>query len=254
MTPSLAKRIRDSGIAAVGISLDGLESNHDHLRACPGLFHRVLQAIECVLKEGLHLTIITTVHSGNLDELPDLFGLLPKIGVCSWQLQPIFPLGRSRNGPDLLLSEAGYLKLGDFILNHRAIAKQAGWDLRPADPCGYFTERDTRSAAWRGCPAGLVTCGIMSDGRIKGCLSMPDQYTEGDLRRKTFWDIWFDPQAFSYRRRFAPDQLGPSCRLCEKGQVCQGGCSAMSIGSTGSFHNDPYCFYGISKKSPSGPM
>lgn len=251
MNPSIAKRIRDSGIVAVGISLDGLAPSHDRLRACPGLFRRVLQAVACVLKEGLHLTVITTVHSGNLCELPSLFDLLPKIGIRSWQIQPIFPLGRSRNGPDLLLSEADYLKLGDFIQNHRPIAKEAGWDLGPADPCGYFTELDTRDTAWRGCPAGIATCGLTSDGRIKGCLSMPDQYTEGDLRQKSFWDIWFDPEAFSYRRRFALDRLGPSCQLCEKAQICQGGCSAMSIGSTGHFHDDPYCFYGISKRNQS---
>lgn len=248
MTPSIAERIRGSGIISVGISLDGMEVTHDGLRECPGLFRRVLRAVENLLKAGLRLTAITTVHSGNIRELPSLFELLPKIGIRDWQIQPVFPLGRSKSGPELLLNNADYLDLGRFIADYQPLAKQDGWDLRPADSCGYFTELDLREVAWRGCPAGLATVGIMSDGRIKGCLSMPDQYAEGDLRHSKLWDIWFDRAAFSYRRGFSLDQLGPSCESCEKAQDCQGGCSAMSIGSTALFHNDPYCFYGIHKR------
>ena len=94
-----------------------------------------------------------------------------------------------------------------------------------------------------GCTAGLTTCGIMSDGKIKGCLSLPDNLVEGDLRTSDLWNIWFNPNAFAYTRKFAQTDMGPLCSRCLKWEQCRGGCSAMSYTSTGLFHNDPYCFY-----------
>jgi len=117
--------------------------------------------------------------------------------------------------------------------------------ILPGDSYGYYTNLDTRIPPWRGCPAGLFSCGITSDGKIKGCLSLPDELTEGDLRRDDLWDIWFHPDSFAYTRRFTTESLGPHCVACTKAEQCQGGCSAMSYGSTGRFHNDPYCFHSL---------
>jgi radical SAM protein with 4Fe4S-binding SPASM domain len=105
----------------------------------------------------------------------------------------------------------------------------------------------TREPPWRGCPAGRLSCGITSDGKIKGCLSLPDNIVEGDLRQRDLWNIWFDSDSFVYSRQFSENKLGANCRSCDKAELCHGGCSAMSYGVTGDFHNDPYCFYRIRK-------
>jgi radical SAM protein with 4Fe4S-binding SPASM domain len=94
-----------------------------------------------------------------------------------------------------------------------------------------------------------LTCGITSDGKIKGCLSMPGELTEGDLRERDLWDIWFHPDAFAYNRHFVESELGPHCQGCARGEECMGGCSSMSYGSTGRFHDDPFCFYGIQRSA-----
>jgi hypothetical protein len=51
------------------------------------------------------------------------------------------------------------------------------------DSFGNLTEVDTREPP-RGCSAGLTACGITSDGKIKGCLSLPDELAQGDLTQK----------------------------------------------------------------------
>lgn len=238
-------QIKDAGIAGVGISLDGLEATHDYIRGNNGLFRRVLAGIDQVLNEGLPLTVITTVNALNVYELPSLLALLQSIGVSRWQIQPIFPLGRGNETMELQLTEQKYMQLGAFIKQWRSKAKVDGMEIGPSDSFGYFTDFDTREPQWRGCPAGLLACGITSDGKIKGCLSMPDEVIEGDLRQHDLWDIWFHPQSFAYTRHYSVEKLGPACRSCEKADNCHGGCSAMSFGSTGNFHNDPYCFSGI---------
>ena len=77
---------------------------------------------------------------------------------------------------------------------------------------------------------------------------MPDSITEGDRRQNELWDIWFHPDAFGYTRRFNETDLGPACRGCDRAAFCKGGCSSMSVGASGAFHGDPYCFYGIANR------
>jgi radical SAM protein with 4Fe4S-binding SPASM domain len=247
--PDTIARMKDAGVSGAGVSLDGLETNHDNLRCHKGLFRQAVSGIELALSANLAVVIITTVNAQNINELPSLFEFLLSIGICQWQIQPIFPFGRSLLAEDLLLTEQAYMQLGDFFRVCGAKSNAAGLQILPGDSFGYFTELDTRDPAWRGCPAGLYSCGITSDGKIKGCLSLPDEIIEGDLRHDDLWDIWFHPASFSYTRHFVGNQLGPSCHDCVKALQCQGGCSAMSYGNTRKFHNDPFCFYGIKNRS-----
>lgn len=248
--PDTIAQMKEVGIAGVGVSLDGLEATNDYIRGRVGLFRRVLTGIDRVLNAGLPLTVITTVNALNLNELPSLFASLRSVGVSRWQIQPIFPLGRVHKASELQLREQAYMQLGTFVKQWGLQAEEAGLEMLPGDSFGYFTELDTREPPWRGCPAGLFSCGITSDGKIKGCLSLPDEVIEGDLRQHDLWDIWFHPGSFAYTRQFSTEELGSACHSCDKAEQCHGGCSAMSYGSTGSFHNDPYCFYGIRKRSP----
>ena len=250
LRPDVVRRMADLGVAAVGVSLDGGEATHDRIREDPGLFRRALAGMEELRRADIPSTVITTVNALNIDELPALADLLVAAGVKRWQVQPIFPTGRSGDAVELLLSDADYMKLGIFIKEWSPKAEAAVMELGPADSFGYFTDCDTRSPQWRGCPGGVMSCGITSDGKIKGCLSMPDDLIEGDLRVNDLWDIWFHPDSFRRTRRFSHADLGPNCRDCEHGDQCQGGCTTMSYGSTGRCHNDPLCFTRISRGVP----
>lgn len=232
-------------ISSVGISLDGLDYTHDEIRGHKGLYSSVLEGISRLQKADIPVTILTTVNGKNIYKLPKMLDLLCSFGIKNWQLQPIFPLGRVLDFTELHLSEMKYNQLGLFVKEYEIEAKRKGMDLSPADSFGYFTEVDTRVPQWNGCTAGLCECGITSDGKVKGCLSMPDTLIEGDLRKNDLWEIWFDNDAFAYTRKFSIDQLGINCKSCEKAEQCKGGCTSMSYGSTGTFHNDPYCFHGI---------
>jgi len=247
---AMLTQIKDVGIASIGVSLDGLEATHDYIRGYKGLFHSAVVGIDRALRADIEVAVITTVNALNLRELPSLLSLLQSIGVTRWQIQPILALGRTQRATNLQLTEQAYMQLGAFFRDSRPKAQESGFEMLPADSFGYFTELDTFEPGWRGCAAGLLSCGITSDGKIKGCLSLPDEVIEGDLRQNDLWDIWFHPDSFAYTRQFSVEELGSACHSCDKAEQCRGGCSAMSYASTGCFHNDPYCFYGIRKRSP----
>ncbi|MBL0158207.1 MAG: radical SAM protein [Bryobacterales bacterium] len=245
LSPRIVAEIQACGIREVGVSLDGLETTHDEIRALPGAFLRSLDGLRRLLDAGIHATAITTVNALNVHELPALYARLHAAGVPQWQVQPLFGFGRGREQTRLHLSSDQYLDMGRFCQEHGPLAADSGMTLVPADGCGYCSPFDTQGAPWRGCSAGIADCGIMSDGRVKGCLSWPDSLVEGDLRQDTFWDIWFRPGAFAATRNFTCADLGGECRTCEMGAQCGGGCSAKSIAATGQFHADPYCYRAI---------
>lgn len=240
-------RLLDAGIATVGVSLDGLETTHDRLRERPGLFKQIIKGIEAALAAEIPLAVITAVNNDNVGELSPLYALLQSLGIRHWQAQPTFSRGRARE-KNVNLSESSFLKLGEFVNRRVASCAADGFSVMPADGVGYFTELDTRDPPWQGCCAGLSTCGITADGMVKGCLSLPDDIVEGDLRKRDLWSIWFDEKSFSYNRRFSPEDLGENCAGCEYGERCKGGCSVMSYAETQQFHNDSFCFYRISRK------
>lgn len=237
--------IRDLGVESLGLSLDGGKATHDSLRGREGLHAHVLNCMDWILESGLELTVLTTVSGMNLRELPDIHETLLSRGVGNWQVQPVFPCGRSLSSKNLRLTPDEYLSLGEMLHNFSASGSSDGLRVMPADSFGYFTEMDTRTPPWGGCPAGIASCGITSNGNIKGCLSMPDELSEGNLRKRDLWDIWFDPRSFCYTRHAGKEDLGPNCSNCAKASECLGGCSTMSYTTTGRFHNDPFCLLGL---------
>ena len=247
LSPEMVSRIKESGISGMGISLDGLPSTHNRIRGHPESFNSVIKGIKMLQRAEIPLTIITTVNALNICELPQILELLESQGVKRWRLQPIIPFGRARGSMDLVLDEKNYQELEDFARLGRDRALKAGIELLRSDGLGYYEGHDDEKP-WNGCNAGIVSCGITSDGKIKGCLTMPDELIEGDLRKDDLWDIWFHPASFAYCRNFSRGMIGENCMFCDKIEMCKGGCSAKSYATTGQFHNDPQCIRGISAR------
>jgi radical SAM protein with 4Fe4S-binding SPASM domain len=241
-------KLKETGISHIAVSVDGLESTHDFIRGKNGIYHEIMKGIKRLIEERIPTTIITTVTELNIDELPALFKIFSDIGIDRWRPQPLISSGRVENSQELLIKEKTFLKLISFYQNWGYKAIDAGMELLRADGLGYYFKSDISRGPWYGCPAGLVSVGITSDGKVKGCLSLQDKFIEGDLRKNSLWDIWFDDNTFSYTRHFSTNMLGDKCDSCDKGEQCRGGCSAMSYGYTGIFHNDPFCHIGIMER------
>jgi radical SAM protein with 4Fe4S-binding SPASM domain len=239
--------LRKMQVATVGVSIDGLEATHDRIRRRPGLFRTVVSGIEAAVADGVSIVPMTAISDLNINEMPELSRLFGRLGIKHWQIQPVFSLGRAKEERDLALSYSTFIKLGKFVADHNAGDPNNGLRIMPADGVGYYSALDTREREWQGCPAGKASCGITSDGKIKGCLSFPDHLIEGDLRKSDFWDVWFDEKAFHFNRNYSRTDLGTNCSGCEHGEECGGGCSVMSLASTQQFHNDPYCLHRLSK-------
>jgi radical SAM protein with 4Fe4S-binding SPASM domain len=238
--PEMIARIRRAGIAGIGISLDGLEAAHDCTRNLPGSFRHVIRALKLFEAAEIRYNVITTVNRQNIADLSQMYALLGEMGTDRWRLQPLLPMGRVKESGGLTLDSSGIRALGHFVREAMAEKGEGRPEIICSDGLDYVVPEER---PWGGCQAGISSCGIMSDGRVKGCLSLPDEISEGNIRQRTLWDIWFDPESFAYTRKFSPEQLGSNCAGCEKRTECLGECSSSSYTSSGQFHNDPSCYY-----------
>ena len=242
-----AAELKDSGISCVGISLDGMKKTHDYVRGRSGSFTAVISALESLHRNDLPFNLITTVNALNIDELPDLLRLIMSMGVRFWRLQTVIPFGRARDFKEIKIGSDEIRTLGGFIrANSRSAAKE-GLQIICSDGLMYIDESSANVKPWRGCSAGIVACGITSDGKVKGCLSMTDELSRGMYGKAISGTSGFNPAHLLWPG-FDPWKLGPNCLSCEKANQCLGGCSANSFAATHEFHNDPYCHFGITTK------
>jgi radical SAM protein with 4Fe4S-binding SPASM domain len=138
----------------------------------------------------------------------------------------------------------------EFLRVLRRLARRPG--LRPhlTDNIGYGTCDDIELRTiqggfprpWLGCRAGLDALGVTSDGRVKGCLALPDTCTEGNVREESPIAIWNDPERFRYNRHYSPAQLSGACADCEQAQRCRGGCTATAYAMHGRPGVSTHCF------------
>ncbi len=84
LTNEVIKQTIDADIAGIGVSLDGLEESHDHIRDSPGLFRHVTMGIENLSKAKIPITVLTTVNTLNISELPSIYEHLLSLGVKRW--------------------------------------------------------------------------------------------------------------------------------------------------------------------------
>ena len=232
----------------VAVSIDGgTEKIHDTIRR-GGSFKKSMEFLFAVKEAGLPPTVITTASKINYKDLPNLRDILLGKGIA-WQIQVATPVGRFNK--KYALSEEEFYAVGLFIASMEEKYSSKEMPVAGAHDLGYNSQYMPCLGLypdWRGCPAGLLSFGIRSNGGIIGCLSCSDKYIEGNVREQSIVDIWNDPNAFAYNRKFKKEHLGENCRDCKYGESCMGGCESQSTSRTGVLHNDPLCFYKIEQK------
>jgi len=239
-----AARIAKSGIRSVSLSVDGDAPVHDRLRGVPGAFDRVMAAARALRAEGLRVGAVTQVCRPNLDRLADIESALREAGFGAWQLQLTMPIGRC--GRDLAIAPVDVRRVIDFIIEEsrpdrvpRYGADNIGWML-PCEPALRSVARPT-DRVFRGCQAGVGVLGLTSDGTVRGCLSMPPAFDEGNLRRRSLRAIWQDENRFAYNRHFVPAKATGPCRDCGFLRICRGGCKTLAHAAGRGLGENPYC-------------
>lgn len=242
------RKAKDSGLCNLGVSLDGLEQEHDTLRGRRGLYRNVMQLLDDCAAEKLSIGVITTITKRNFRQLDELHDVIAGRAFV-WQLQTGAAMGNLHDR-HVQIQPEDLLEIVPALA--RLIQRGSKIQLKVADNVGYYGPYETilrgsracPNKCWAGCYAGVRHIGIEADGGVKGCLSIQSsRATEGNLQKESLAEIWNRPGAFAYNRGFQLDDLTGFCRTCVHAEVCRGGCLSMRTCEGG--RDNPFCYHRV---------
>lgn len=96
-TPEALRRARDLGVAALGVSLDGVDAaTHDAFRGWEGSFARTMEILECARELGFYVQVNTTITRRNSEQIDALAEMLARYGIAMWSVFFLVPVGRGQ--------------------------------------------------------------------------------------------------------------------------------------------------------------
>ncbi|MBI5536747.1 MAG: radical SAM protein [Deltaproteobacteria bacterium] len=240
---------KSSGLVNLGVSLDGLEEQHDRVRGRRGLYRNVMELLDQAAAEKLPIGVITTIHKANYRQLEAIHDRIAG-RVFVWQVQIGAAMGNLAD--HRLEQQVVPQDLLEIVPAIASLIEKGKVQIRASDNVGYYgpyekTIRKSRSTpiqCWTGCYAGCRHVGIEADGGVKGCLSIQaSKATEGNLQDESLIDIWRKPGAFAYNRQFKHEDLGGFCAACVHAEICRGGCLSMRTCEGG--RENPFCYHRV---------
>ena len=252
ITPDITKKIQDSGIKRVSISLDGsTRESHDAFRQVDGAFDRAIKGIAYLKERGIEFQINTTITKSNLFELEDIFELVVRLGAIAHHIFLLVPTGRAQDMVSQELNAKEYEDTLQWFYQQNdkttiqlkaTCAPQYYRILRQeAHRKGKKVNRETYGldAVTRGCMAGTSYCFVSHEGIIQPCGYL--EVNSGNLRESTFSDIWMNSSVFADLRDLS--KYKGKCGRCEYITVC-GGCRARAYAFSGDYlSEEPLCAY-----------
>ena len=262
LSPSLCASLREAGMSAIGVSLDGPPAVHDTLRASPGSHIWGLRALQNAQEAGLITTSNIQINRLNKDHLRETRDIVKAAGVRIWRAQLTVPMGRAADRPEWILQPWELLEvideLGALQREEAEQCAEAGLpahemlDILASNNIGYFGPHEEilrsrpggKTAHWSGCSAGRFTMGIESDGTVKACPSLPTSpYTGGNLLEIPLEEIWESAPELRFVRDRGTEELWGFCKGCYYAETCRGGCSFTAHCTLGKRGNNPFCYH-----------
>lgn len=263
LTPAALHQFAECHVSAVSLSLDGLLHYHDQLRGVPGTFARTLACARAVSQAGLKLQINTTVTGNNIQQLPDVFAQVVRMGATAWEVFFLVATGRgggvSEPTPDeweavcQFLCEASRYGIavrtveGPFyrrVLLQEQASPQANRQplaqvliTRLHELLGSPTHAlEYRSAGTRD---GKGTVFVDYRGNVSPSGFLPLE--SGNIRRDTLTNIYQNGPLFRQLRDSTA--LKGRCSHCNYREICAGS-RARAFASTNDYlESDPACAY-----------
>jgi radical SAM protein with 4Fe4S-binding SPASM domain len=211
--------LKEAGLSAVHISIDGLPETNDRIRGVRHASERAWSALSFFEDIGVGERVLNTiVHKKNIHELEELAEHVCDSSATVWNLQIALPVGRAKRHDYLKMEDDDISELFRFAVKARRRIR-----IQMAHHLGYLGRADRllRTEPFF-CGAGTQTCAILAGGEVVGCQVYYDPASaEGNIRRESFKDIW--ERLFT---RFFNAEAQEECKSCRHFSACLGGCSA----------------------------
>jgi len=240
LTRDIARRLKESGAAAMGISLDSTDAEkHDGFRGIPGAFDRTIEGMRNCREIGLRFQIHTTVMDWNYDEIENITDLAVESGGSAHHIFFLVPTGRAAHLASNIMKAEKYEQLLERIMDKQ---REISIELKPTCAPQFMRiakQKGMKMRFTRGCIAGISYCLIGPTGDVQPCAYLDMKL--GNVREIPFTEIWRNSPVFKELRTM---NYRGACGICDYKDVC-GGCRARAA----YYHkgdymaSEPWCTY-----------
>lgn len=197
---------KDLELFVAEISLDGLGEFHNKFRGSPGSFDKAMQTYDALaqLQESdprLRIHSISTATDVNMDEIRRLtsylFDRCPKMDHHNLAMIRGDRKNPSLQGPSL----EQYRQLYEYVRRLWA-PREEGRYGSIVEPMLQWAKSQTAANQKQvvPCRAGVLNAVVYSNGDVSVCENHPPL---GNLREKSFWEIWRSAEAENLRKSIA---------------------------------------------------
>ena len=216
------EKLKNANMETISISIDGLENTHDMFRGVPGSYNKIVNNIQKLKKAGFvkHIQVTTVFHKKNINELDELYNVMLNLGLDSWRLASMDPIGRANENNDLLLNGKELKQLLNFIKSKK---NDKRLELTYGCPgfLGLEYEKEVRKHYFN-CRTGINVASILYNGDLFVCPNVPrvKSLIQGNIRTDNFKEVW-DNKYKEFRKK---DRTKcEECSKCEQWEYCLGG-------------------------------
>lgn len=260
ITRRLAEDLKKIGLSYVGVSLDGLEQNHDLFRGVPGAFAAALQGLRNCQEAGIKVGLRFTIHRRNAMDIPAIFDLLRKENIPRVCFYHLVYAGRGSRLRDEDLGHVETRQVVDLIIDRTRELHDRGYAAEVltvdnhADGAYLFLRMlQEGSPRAQDVLALLRMNGGNSSGVGIGCVSWDgsvhaDQfwrhYSFGNVRKRPFSEIWTDErEPLMAKLKGKKEHVKGRCRSCRWLDICAGNFRVRAEAVTGDlWAPDPACY------------
>ena len=243
----------DAGLDGLGVSLDGLEELHDHLRGVPGSFKRAVETLRNAREAGLGISVNTQIGSLTAPDLHGILDMMIEIGATHWQIQLTVAMGNAVDNDELLLQPYKLAEIMPLLADLYKRARAHNILMVVGNNIGYFGPYEhlwrgfgDDRIHWTGCSGGHTVIALEADGLVKGCPSLESgEFGVGNVRDMSMEDMWHRSEKMRFSRLKSSEELWGFCGSCYYKDACLGGCTWTSHSLFGNVGNNPYCHYRV---------
>jgi radical SAM protein with 4Fe4S-binding SPASM domain len=268
LTKDICRKLYDSGINSVSISLDSLSpKKHDNLRNTPGALDMAIDGINNAVEFGKFkdLIINTTLADFNFEEIPYIYEYVKNLGITRYYISRILPVGRGKDYIDHDVSHEKKRTVMKFMSDKFIENIQNNYPLEVLGRGMPYYSRECYNSSegkyyplceiitgheekyqnlfsgkapkiihrlnhfFSGCATGLFYCGLDCDGNVIPC-APAGNIKLGNILNEGLYEIWTkNPILNRIRNR---NKVNGKCSKCNMNNIC-GGCRLTAYGLTG---------------------
>ena len=222
---SLAKRISNSGIDSISISIDGLKNEHNKNRGMKNAFQRAEKAIqrlnELKKNKGFFLSTTTVIMKNNIDDLEKIIEWGEKNNLDGMHFQPLWEnfsikkhdphwYQKSDIWPEKNQAKTAINKLIK-LRKTKPIIQNSNTQLH--EYLKYYTNSPEKFGNSRPCYAGINNFSIDIVGDVRLCFFYE---SVGNILKDSPKKIWNNIRARKLRQRMSQCNRGCKILLCNE--------------------------------------